>query len=897
MQPATKYHSLPISEALSALSAHNHGLTEAEATKRLEQYGRNVLPDPSSRSPIAMFLSQFKSMLVYILIVAAAISYIYAHYLDVYVIVGVIAINAVVGFIQEFRAEKSIQALKRLIIQEAKVIRDGAIKIISVHELVPGDIMLLDEGNRIPADGRLISVKDVQTDESTLTGESLSVTKDIKTLSAATPMAEQINMLWTGTSLTRGKAQAVVTATGASTVLGQIAKDLQSIEGKADHFMQKTDTLSKQMTLIAIITTVITFLVGYFIRGFAFEDILVFTVASLVSGIPEGLPVVLTVVLGMSAYRMAKKHAIVRRLSATETLSVVDTIITDKTGTLTKNKMTATSIQFPYQPMITAKHSDSTVELVQDNNTPTPEHHPLQTLLHIASACHGVRREVLPDETVEFIGDPTEIAYVALADRAIHSSSYIPQTFHQVADLTFSQEHRWRASLLRGEDEKSLIAVIGAPETVIAQCSHILLPDHHIHNFNHQHRLDIDAQLKHLANQGIRILTFAYKHAESNQNDLAHEGITGLTYLGLVGIVDPPREEVPQAIETARKAGVVTYMATGDHPDTARAIAKQIGLMDEADNSQVVTGIELEVMSDDEIREYAAHHRVFARMTPKAKLRLATILQNDGKIVAMTGDGVNDAPALKQAHIGIAMGKNGTDVARESADIILSDDNFATIVVAIEEGRTQFRNIRRTSFFYVITNFAVSVALIVFLTAGLPIPLLPKQILWLNLISSGVNDIALATEPIHDDVLDGPPRKAQENILNKAVLPLLVSFTVFIVILSLIVYLVLSAESEIKGRTGIFAVLAICQLFNLINMRSIKKSVFSIGIFTNRNVTLALIISVILLLMVIYIPPLQLLFEFAPLSALELISISLASSLIFWISEVVKKIQYRRVIR
>jgi P-type Ca2+ transporter type 2C len=896
MQVTSQHHSLSISDILNDYESSTRGLSQLEVSQRLERYGHNTIPDPSSRSPLVIFLLQFKSTLVYILLAAAIISFVYQHYLDVYVILGVIILNAIVGFIQEFRAERSIQALKRLIIQEAKVIREGNVVITSVHDLVPGDLIVLEEGDRIPADGRVILVKNAQTDESALTGESLPVTKSADTLSVNTPLAEQKNMVWTGTSMTRGSLQAVITATAANTMLGQIAKDLQSIEGKADHFMQKTNTLSKQMTVIALITTLLTFLIGYFLRGFPFEEIFVFAVASLVSGIPEGLPVVLTVVLAMSAHRMAQKKAIVRRLSATETLSVVDTIITDKTGTLTQNKMTATTIQFPYQPVITARYGEKTVELTQGNDKPTTNHHPLQTLLHIASSCHSVRREVLPDEAVELIGDPTEKAYVVLADRASSASLITSPPPHQITDLPFSQDHRWRASLIQGHADENMIAVIGAPETVIAHCDRILMPDHHIHKFDHKHRDDIDAQLKELAGQGIRILTFAYKYVASEKKDLDHDEITDMVYLGLVGIVDPPRDEVPAAIMTANKAGVTTYMATGDHPDTARAIAKQIGLLPEKDMKPVVTGIELEVMSDDEIRLCALTNHVFARMTPRAKLRLATVLQNQGKIVAMTGDGVNDAPALKQAHIGIAMGKNGTDVARESADIILSDDNYATIIVAIEEGRTQFRNIRRTSFFYVITNFAESLSLIVFLSIGLPIPLLPKQILWLNLVTSGVTDIALATEPIHDDVLNGPPRNAKENILNRTVLPLLLGFTSFMVILSLIVYLLFAPDGEAKGRTGVFTVLAITQLFNLLNMRSLKKSVFSIGIFSNRNVTIAIITSFILLLLVLYLPPMQVLFEFATLSAMELVGIILASSIIFWVSEGIKKIQYRRVI-
>jgi Ca2+-transporting ATPase len=896
MKPSNQYHTQTIPQIYDTFSTSARGLSEKEALNRLKTFGRNRLPDPSSRSPLLILLSQLKNTMVYILLTAAAVSYIYEHYLDVYVILGIIFLNTVLGFLQEFRAEKSVQALKSLIVQKAKVYRNGKLTYVSAHEITPGDVISLEEGDRIPADGRLISVKNFQTIEATLTGESLPLNKQLNALEADTPLAEQENMVWTGTSVARGTATAVVTATASNTILGQIAKNLQTIEGKSDHFVVKTDILAKQMTAIALITTVFTFLVGYFWRGFPFEDVFMYTIASLVSGIPEGLPIVLTIVLAIGARRMAQKNAIVRRLSATETLSVVDTIVTDKTGTLTQNVMTATTIQLPYQPLMEAHHQDEEVTLTQSGKSPSSKHYPLQKLLDIASVCHNVRHEVLPDESVQFLGDPTEIAIVTLADRAQKTPSYISQKLRQVADLTFSQDHRWRASLIANKQGEREVIVMGAPETVLKQCGRILMPDHRVHQMTNHNLRDIGRQLHTLANQGIRLLALAYRPVDKSTKNIEHEDVHDMVYVGLIGIVDPPRKEVAEAIQTAKRAGVTTYMATGDHPDTAFAIAKEIGLVEgNAKKSDVITGMQLEKMTDNEIIKALKHTRVFARMTPDAKLRLASILQNEGRIVAMTGDGVNDAPALKQAHIGISMGKNGTDVAREASDIVLSDDNYASIINAIEEGRTQFRNVRRTSFFYVITNLAESVSLIVFLVVGLPIPLLPKQILWLNFVVSGLSDVALATEPIHDDVLSEPPRPSNENILYGKIIPRVVMFTTSMTIIGLGVFLLMSSQSVEKARTALFVSFSFMQLFNLFILRSLKKSVFSIGFFSNKTVNISFAISFFLILVVLYLPPMSLLFEFTGLSIKEFLCIFAISSSVFFMGEGVKVWQNKNV--
>ena len=890
------YHSLTTEKVLERLETSTQGLSKDQVDERLKKFGQNILPDSKTRSPFTIFLNQFKNTMVYILIAAATISFIYEHYLDVYVILGVIIINSIVGFVQEFQAERSIQALKKLIVQQAKVIRDSQLDIIETDQVVPGDILVLEEGDKIPADGRIIYQKDFQTSEASLTGESLPVNKTTDELSENTILAEQKNMVWTGTTVARGIAHIVVTQTGSKTALGQIAHDLESIEEKDDHFFKKTNILAKQMASIAIFTTVVTFLVGFFIRNFEFEEIFMFTIASLVAGIPEGLPVVLTIVLAIGARRMAGRNAIVRRLSSTETLSVVDTIITDKTGTLTQNKMAVTVIKFPESKKIDVEQNDDEI-IFKQNGEINELSERLVRLLDIASLSNNVRKKDGNGET-EFYGDPTEIAVLTLADRASKKEFYSNKDIELFFDLKFSQENRWRASLIssRDKNEKQIVA-IGAPEKIIEQCNHLIINDGKVEKMTTKMKQKIHSEIKELANQGFRLLTFAYKDTSGNTTEIQHSDIENMTYVATIGIVDPPREEVPQAIIAAKNAGITTYMATGDHPDTAFAIAKEIGLADKNDKrSDVLTGAQIEDMTDDQIIYATRLTRVFARMNPEAKLRLASVLQSQGKVVAMTGDGINDAPALKQADIGIAMGKIGTDVARESADIVLSDDNYASIVSAVEEGRTQFRNIRRTSFFLVITNLAQSVSLIVFLIIGLPIPLLPKQILWLNLVTGGVTDVALATEPVHGDVLKTPPKSAKENILNRKIIPMLSIFTIMMVAISLFIFLTLQEQGEVKARTGVFVALALMQIFNLFNLRSLKDSVFAIGVFTNKAINIAFVVSILLLILVVYLPFLGYLFEFETLSLVELSFILVLSSSVLWVGEALKYAQKKKFI-
>jgi len=895
--PDNSFHSKSVEIVLKKLSSGINGLSQKEAKTRLQDYGPNELLEKRAKNPILIFLKQFHSSLIYILLAAAAISLFIGHAVDVYVILAVILINAIIGFIQENKAERSIQALKRMIVPYAKVFREGKLLQIHAKELVPGDIIFLEEGDRIPADARLLEVKNTRTVEASLTGESLPIDKDIKALSEKTGLADRKNMVWMGTFVASGQAKAVVVYTGIKTAIGKVAASIENIKKVKGHFEKKTDTLARQMGIIAIACSFIVFLVGFFIRGFAFSEIFIFTIASLVAGIPEGLPAVLVIVLAIGAYRMAKRNAIIRTLSATETLGVATVIATDKTGTLTQNTMNVEKIILPGEDEITVSGEGwrPSGDFFQKNNIIAPlENARLSKLLHIACVCNN-SRIVKEDEKYKIIGDPTEAALVALAEKAGLRKEELLEKEKRIDDLPFNPELKYRASLsvLVEESRKKEIYVVGAPEAVLARSS-FMLEGKEEKKITQEEKQEILSEIQGLAKKAMRVLGLAYKITPASTDNLSEDLVNDLVFVGVIGMIDPPRPQVKEAIAKARKAGIRVIMKTGDHKDTAVAIAKEIGMIGEKVQSkypEVLTEQELLKLSEEEFDETIKHVSVFARLTPSMKLRMVEILQKQGHIVAMTGDGVNDAPALKKSDVGVAMGIIGTDVAREASAIVLADDNFASIVNAIEEGRTVFTNTRQASSFLITTNFAESISIITTMLLGLPLPLLPTQLLWLNLVTDGVTDIALAAEPSHEDVLEEPPQKASENILSKEIIPFILIMAGIMVIFTLIIFKAYLPSGIEKARTGAFTVMAFTQLFNVLNMRSLKRSVFKIGLFSNKFIVASLVASVFLLAMVLYVPFFQSIFKFAALSLSEILTIVLLSSSVLWLGELYKHLK------
>ncbi|MFZ1721429.1 MAG: cation-transporting P-type ATPase [Microgenomates group bacterium] len=850
-------HAVSIKNVLEHFEVKNDsGLDSEEVAKRQNEYGLNTLPEEAGVSPVRIFLRQFKSLMALILFLAAGFSLMQDHVLDGIFILVMIVINVLIGFYQELQAEKAINSLKKMVTTKCTVRRNGEISVIAYEELVPGDIVILEAGSKVPADARLISTHSLSTSEAALTGESAPVEKIIEPVLEKSLVADRTNMVYMGTLIASGSAEAVVVYTGTSTQFGTIAHNLSSIVTTPTHYELKTNSLSKTMGGVAIIFALVTFLVGFFIRNFDLYEMVTLTTATLVSALPESLPIILVIVLTIGAQRMAKKRAIVRRLAATETLGVVSVIISDKTGTLTLNKMTVREMQFPESPSFSVEKS-----------LPKKINAQLEQSLEIAHFCHSVKIE--KDGTT--LGDPTEIALQILGQRAVDSGLAL-HDHKKIDDLPFYQDLRLRASIISHETKNDLtLLTVGAPETIVDRCSHLLEPNGTTKKLTTDARKKIAKQYEELTSQGMRVLGLANKSLKKSEKTISTDMISDMVYVGIVGLIDPPRPEVADAIATARQAGIRVIMATGDHPLTAEAVAKDIGLISKnATGTTVLTEHEIVEMDDETLLKNVNEISVFARLTPSTKLRIAKLLQSQGEIVAMTGDGVNDAPALKQADVGISMGTVGTDVAREASDIVLADDNFASIIDAIREGRTQFGNVRRTSSFLIITNVAESAAVILTLLFGFPLPLLPLQILWLNIITGGVSDLALATEQGHDDMMKVAPRDPNENIFNKRLLPLFLAIVLSMVALVMALFILYLPQGIEKARTVVFVLISVIQLLNMFNMRTLHQPVTIIGIFSNPNVNKAFVVSFALSMLAVYLPVLQNVFGFVPLSVLEL---------------------------
>ncbi len=896
------FHGWSSKKVLEFFHSRAEGISSQEADIRLKRYGENVLQKKKSINIFFLFLKQFHNVLIYILFLASSISFFVGHALDAWIILVVIFFNASLGFILEYKAEKSIEALKKIMAPNAKILRDNVVKQIASQYLVPGDIVFLEEGSMVPADGRVLFTKDVRVVESSLTGESSPQQKTSEILSENISLADRENMLWMGTFIASGEARMIVTATGSYTQLGQIAQKMESIEEVPTHFKERIRLLTWQMGIIAFFGTITTFLAALFLAKMDIFDVFLATIATLVSSIPEGLPVILTIVLAVSASRMAKRKAIVRSLPSIETLAVVDTILTDKTGTLTDNTMNIMKMYAFGNEEITISGQgwNFDARFSQGENAVAPlENRTLRKLIHIAGQCNVAK--VYPierkkeDSTVkdfEVIGDPTEASLVVLARRAGLTQEILEASEVRLDDMPFRSQEQLRATLIYKKDEEShQIYVIGAPEKVIAKCSFVF-HNGHIKSFQESHQKEILQRVYGWSSDTMRVLALAYREQLHPSKNIQIQDIEKLVFVGLVGMLDSPREGVSESISQAKRAGIRVIMATGDHKETAFAIAKKIGIASEQDKAY--SQEELEKMTEKEFSLAVRNANVFARLTPDMKYRITTILQKEKRIVAVTGDGVNDALALRKADVGVAMGKNGSDVAKEAGAIILADDNFTTIVNAIEEGRIVFHNVQRASSFLVTTNFAEHTTIISALSLGMPLPLLPTQILWLNLVTSGLPDAAIAVEPSHGRALHQPPMKAHAQILSREIAPFLALMTVTMAILSLGTFTWFLEQGIDKARSAGFTVLCATQLFNAFTMRSLHQSVFSIGFFRNRFLVITVALSFVLLCASIYFPPFQKVFKLTELPLSEFLLLIALSSIVFFVGDVYKRMRYKQ---
>ncbi|HTK03955.1 MAG TPA: HAD-IC family P-type ATPase [Candidatus Eisenbacteria bacterium] len=894
-------HAQSIEEAIAALKTDaERGLTAAVARARFEEKGPNELPQDARPSVFLLFLKQFQNGLTYVLFCAAALSFFVDQMNDGLGIIVAVLIDAIVGFVQERRAERALEKLREMVVQESSVMRDGRVHRVPARELVPGDILMLTEGDRVTADSRLIECRELAANESSLTGESSSVEKDAAPVAPEASLADRRDMVWMGTSVVSGHGKAVVVETGRRTAFGRIAVSLSDIKRGRTPLESQLDRLGRRLGLLAIILSAVVFVAGS-ARGFAAVDMFFFAVALMVSVVPEGLPAVLAIVLAIGVQRMAKRNALVRHVPSVETLGAATVICTDKTGTLTENKMTVRGIVTAERELaVSGEGWEISGHFSDGGKRVRPAELPdARELLEAVALCNKSTLEVR-DGRPSVVGDPTEGALAVVAAKAGIERRVLEKDLTLLDEVPFSSLRKYRAVLeerQEGGQRERIAYVVGAFEVIWGRSASVAAAG--------AARPADAAAFKHfetandrMAGGAMRVLGVAMRRMGPGKGALADGDVRDLTFLGLVGMIDPPRQGVAKAIKRCKRAGVRVIMVTGDHKATALAIAKEIGLVSRNDDGRgVFTDADVAGLDETAFREALKGATVFARVAPETKLRIVSALKKEGHVVAMTGDGVNDAPALKKASIGVAMGITGTDVTKEVADMVLADDNFVTIVNAIEEGRIVYRNIKQTTAYLFMTNIGEVVTIVACLAAGLPLPLLPAQILWMNLVTDGLPDMALATEPTSDDVLAGPPRRGNAPILTKSIVGLTMVTALCMCLGTIELFTTALAAHGLKyARSVAFTALAVSQLWNVFSMRSATASVFKLGLFSNLFVFWAVTISLSLQLAVLYVPTLQQLFGTVPLELDEWLRIVVITSSVFFAVEIYKWLCRKRVI-
>jgi Ca2+-transporting ATPase len=871
------FSALDYKEGLKKLQTTEKGLTQDEAAKRLKNNGYNEIADKKPTNIILIFLKQFKSFLILILFIAAGVSFLLNHFLDGWIILAVILINSLIGLFFEYKAEKSLDALKKILKNSVRVLRSGELLEIPSRELVLGDILVLEEGDKIQADCRLIDCRDFYVSESALTGESEPVLKMTSTIESSSAISDRKNMIFAGTLVQKGDAKAVVTATGLNSEIGKIASQLATIKTKVSNFERKSQYLAKQLAILASVVSGVIFLVGFFVRQIDFIEMFLLTTSVLVSAIPAGLPAIVGISLAIGAKKMSENKAIIRNLSAAESLGAVTVVCTDKTGTITENKMSAETIYLASKKTINAQDYDSidAKSLIEDDNLKLF----LLACLLGNKAVVGINADGIDHE----LGDQTEVALKKLAIKFELNS----QNYNQLDDLPFNSDNKFRATLVEdfeeGKIQKTLF-VTGAPEVLLAMSSKSL-GEVKIQNLV----TDVENKILEFAQNGWRTIALAVKQVDSSRSTIEDKDLKDLEFLGIAAIRDPVRLGVYESVQETLKAGVKVKMLTGDHKQTAISIAKEVGLIDTKDDIEkcVITNNDLENLSQRDFDIKVMQAKVFARLNPLMKYEITKSLQRQNQLVAMTGDGVNDAPALKQADVGVSMGKIGTDVARDSSDIVLADDNFTTIVLSLKQGRIIFENIRKASYFLLSTNLAEVATILGSLLIGISSPLTSVQILWLNLVTDGVNGAAISFENDTTQVLNRKPRDIKENLLNKSVFPYLVIMVMIMAPLTLYTYFDLLPQGQIIASSGAFFVMSMTQLFNLINLKNLKNSSLNRKVFDNTWLNSTIIISFLL----IVFGPFTFIGTFlglVPLSWFDVFRLTLLSSLVLWVMEVYK---------
>jgi len=892
------WHAIEIKEALSLLESSEDGLGRDEAGLLLERTGMNALSAEEGSGPLRMLAGQFRNPLIYLLGGAAALSVIVGHPVDAAVIAGVIILNAVLGFVQEWRAEGALAALKSMAAPRARVLRGGRSVTIDSAEVVPGDVLILETGDRVAADARLLGSEEMRVDESALTGESEPVAKGPGLSEEGTPVADRRGMVWMSTNVTGGRGRAVVVETGMRTEIGRIAGEVRSVEREATPLQKRMNRLSLVLGIGGMFLAGVVFVLGL-LRGYGAIEMLMFSVAVAVSAIPEGLPAVISVTLALGVRRMAGRGAIIRRMSAVETLGSTLVICTDKTGTLTRNQMTVKRIWAGgrifettgdgYDPAGELRGEDG--EVIGGSSGGGEERRgglpdELDRLLHIGVLCGNARLK-REDKEWRVEGNPSDGALLAAAAKAGIDAKSARDETARLAELPFSSDAKYMATLHpEGGGEGRIAYVKGAPERVLNFCTHVLVDGKPV-ELGGALREKILAVNEQFASGAMRVIAGAFREMPAGCDTLKRSDAEGgLTLAGLWGMIDPPREESVRAVSDAKRAGLRPVMITGDHATTAMAIARLVGI---AGEGEAVTGPEIDTMDGPALADAAIRTGVFARVTPAHKLRILQALKERGHIVAMTGDGVNDAPALKGADIGIAMGITGTEVAKEAADMVLTDDNFATIVHAVEEGRGIYNNLRRVVYFLLATNLGEVITLAAALVVGMELPLTAVMILWINLVTDGACTVPLGVEPRHGDLLALPPRDPNEFIIDRRMMIRMAALTPLMAVGTLLLFRYAQGHGDIAyARTYAFTAMAGFQWFQAFNARSDRQSVFSIGLFGNRWLLAGVGAAVALQILAIETPAGRLIFGTANLSLIDWLLILGASSSIWIVDEILK---------
>ncbi|MDO9471008.1 MAG: cation-transporting P-type ATPase [Nitrosomonas sp.] len=882
------WHSYPPQQVLEEFKTEIVGLSQTEAKLRLEQYGANRLKPPKPQSSVIRFLLQFHNVLIYILLAACSMTAFLGHWVDSGVILGVVVINAIIGFVQEGKAEEALNAIRRMLSLNAIVQRDGQRIQMPADQLVPGDIVVLQSGDKVPADLRLVDCKSLRIEEAALTGESEAVEKSIHAVEAVTAIGDRFCMAYSGTLVVYGQGLGVVVATAQHTEIGRISQMIAQVDKLTSPLLRQMAIFGRWLTLVILLLAAGIFVYGLLLRDYPINEMFMAAISMAIAAIPEGLPAIMTITLALGVQNMARRNAIVRHLPAVEALGAVTVICTDKTGTLTRNEMTVQNvITAEVQLQVSGVGYSPTGGFSRDGKeAPVTDYPDTLDMFRAGMLCNeaSVHQQ---DGTWVIHGDPTEGALITLAMKATLDPLFEQEKLPRTDVIPFESEHRFMATLHQDHAGYSRIYVKGAPEEVLAMCSHQ-------RSQGEDHLIQLDfwhAKIHEASATGQRILAIASRAIQIKQKILQSSDVeAGFTLLGLVGIIDPPREEAIAAIDKCHTAGIRVKMITGDHRITACAIGAKLGI---GNGQNAVTGIELDKMDDAQLRKVVGEIDIFARASPEHKLRLVTALQQDGEIVAMTGDGVNDAPALKRADIGVAMGKNGTEVAKEAAEMVLMDDNFASITHAVEEGRTVYDNIRKTVVYILPTSGGMAGVLILAIILGMALPITPVQILWINMVTTVTLAISLAFERPESGVMSRPPHDPNAPILSG----FLVWRIVFVALLMMGGVFTLYLWETVQGasielaRTVVVNVLVMCGIVYLFNCRYLMASVCSRrGLLDNHYVLLAVGLLLILQLLFTYLPVMQQLFGTTALDAAAWGRIIAVSLLLFLIIELEKYI-------